>query len=563
MTRLAGRKEENQVESSLNFWKFIAGLGFFLYGMRQLELSVHELIGKKFKLFLKKYTTNRLFAILNGFFAASILQSSAIVLLLVIAFAGAGIISLSNSLGIILGANLGTTVTGWLVSAIGFKINAQSFIYPMIGIGSLGLIFVSRRVLFYHLFGFIISVGFLFMGLDFMKQSFAHLATVVDIRQLSGFGFWAYISLGFLVTAAIQSSSAMMSITLSALYSNIIPLEAAVFIVIGADFGTTMTALLGSIKGTAVKKRVGLAHFFFNLGTAVLALLIMQPLLLAIQNILKITDPLYSLVAFHSGFNFVGVILFLPFLGLFEKFLNRFFINHVEKASLFIQKVDVNVPEASIEAVRLELQNFAKKVFMFNVDLIGFKIIKKQNEQNNRFKFFQIFLSDEDVFEDYKQIKKIEEELLEYFRELQKEKLDADESEALNHYILALRNGVQSAKAIKDIRHNLKELQQSAIEVDEYLIEKIHKVYQPVYQRIDKVLQINDQKLQLEELAQISIDNEKAYHVVNEWIYNAAQETSKTNIQVATFLNVNREIYNATWLFVDLLKNILLLLKDI
>lgn len=548
----------------MDFWKFIAGLGFFLYGMRQLEQSIHELTGKKFKLFLKKYTTNRFFAILNGFFAASILQSSAIVLLLVIAFAGAGIISLSNSLGIILGANLGTTVTGWLVSAIGFKIDAQSFVYPMIGIGSLGLIFISRRILFYHLFGFIISVGFLFMGLDFMKQSFAHLAAFVDIRQLSGFGFGAYILLGFLVTAAIQSSSAMMSITLSALYSNIVPLEIATFIIIGADLGTTMTALVGSMKGTAVKKRVGLAHFFFNLGTAVLALLIMQPLLSVIQNILKITDPLYTLVAFHSGFNFLGIILFLPFLGIFEKFLNRFFINKVEKISLFIHKVGVDVPDAAIEAVRLELQSFAKKVFMFNSDLIGFKIIKKQNELNNRPKFFQIFLSEEDILEDYEHIKKIEGELLEYFRELQKEKLEADESEKLNHYILALRNGVQSAKATKDIQHNLKELRQSAIEIDEHLIEKIHMAYQPVYQRIDKVLQMADQKQQMEELTEITKDDETAYQVINEWIYNAAEEASKIDIQVvATFLNVNREIYNATWLFVDSLKNILMMSKEV
>lgn len=551
------------MESAPDYWKFIAGLGFFLYGMRQLELSLHELIGKKFKLFLKKYTTNRFLAILNGFISASILQSSSIVLLLVIAFAGAGIITLSNSLGIILGANLGTTVTGWLVSAIGFKTNLQSFVYPMIGIGSLGLIFISRRFLFYHFFGFIIAVGFLFMGLDFMKQSFAYLATFVDIRQLSDFGFWVYFLFGFLGAAAIQSSSAMMSVTLSALFSGIIPLQLAIFIVIGADLGTTMTAVVASLNGTPVKKRVGLAHFFINVCTAIVALLIFQPLLFVIQHLFKVSDPLYTLVAFHSSFNVIGVLLFSPFLGLFEKFLNRFFVNDINKSCAFIHKVSTSVPEASIEAVRLELQEFANRVLKFNSSLIGFKTDRKNTEVNDRFNFFKIFFTDEDIFKDYEKIKKMEDELLEYFRELHQEKLESEESDALNHYILALRNGVESAKDIKDIQHNLKELRQSVLEIDEQFMTEIHKVYEPVYQRISDLWPFADKKNQSEELTAVMADNERAYQRVNEWIYTAAQRASKTNIQVATFLNVNREVYSAGRLLAFSIKNILQITKEI
>ncbi|MDX9731465.1 MAG: Na/Pi symporter, partial [Bdellovibrionales bacterium] len=117
---------------SFDIWKFIAGLGLFLYGMLRLEDAMGELAGKRFKLFLRKYTSNRLLAMLNGALATIVLQSSAVVLLMVIAFAGAGIITLSNSLGIVLGANLGTSFTGWLVTVLGFgRSSIDSFVYPM------------------------------------------------------------------------------------------------------------------------------------------------------------------------------------------------------------------------------------------------------------------------------------------------------------------------------------------------------------------------------------------------------------------------------------------------
>lgn len=546
----------------LDYWKFIAGLGLFLYGMMRLEDVLKDLAGKRFKLFLKKYTTNRFLAILNGAFATAILQSSSIVLLIVIAFAGAGIITLSNSLGIILGANLGTTMTGWLVSAFGFNTKLDSFIFPMIGIGSLGLIFVGRRFYIYNLFGFIIALGLLLMGLGFMKDSMSQLATLIDVRELERFGLWAFFIFGFLVTAVIQSSSAMMTITLSALYANIITLEPAAFIVIGADLGTTVTALMASLHGTAVKKRVGLAHFFFNVSTAILAIVLIKPILDVIHNNLNITDPLYTLVAFHSGFNALGIVLFFPFLGIFERFLNRFFLSNNDRACEFINKVSTEVPEASLEAIRLELHHFVKKVFYFNSRLIGFVLDDKKNDQNARFLFLKGLLSDEDTGMDYEQIKKTEGELLEYFVALQQEKLDEAESGALNQYILALRSGVLSAKSIKNIQHNLKEFRQSVIEIEERMTEEIYKNFVPVQKRISHIWEIVEKQLLVEDFVGIISDNEIAYQHVNEWIYKTTQTTSGTGGQIATFLNVNREIYSANHLLIEALKGILLSPKE-
>lgn len=543
---------------SLDYWKFIAGLGLFLYGMVRLEDALKELAGKRFKLFLRKYTTNRFLAILNGAFATAILQSSSIVLLMVIAFAGAGILSLSNSLGIILGANLGTTMTGWLVSTFGFSAKMDSFVFPMIAVGSLGLIFVNRRIYVYHLFGFMIAVGLLLMGLGFMKEGMSNLAGIVDVRELGKYGLWTFFLFGFVVTAIIQSSSAMMTITLSALYANVITLGPAAFIVIGADLGTTITALLASLRGTAVKKRVGLAHLFFNVGTAIFALAVVTPMLEVIDNHLNITDPLFALVAFHSGFNALGIILFFPFLGIFENFLNRFFVASNDRACIFIHKVGTEIPEASIEAIRRELHHFALKVFQFNSQIVGFAIDERKGHVSEGLLFLKNLLSEDDATRDYEQIKKTEGELLEYFVLLQKEKLEEEESAALNQYILALRNGVQSAKSTKDIQHNLKDFRQSVTDVIERLTEQIRKDYFPVQHRIARVLEDQKNKILFEELAGILSNNELAYRHVNEWIYNATRIATDMGPQVATFLNVNREIYNANRLLVESLEDILL-----
>ncbi|MGE3975858.1 MAG: Na/Pi cotransporter family protein [Bdellovibrionales bacterium] len=542
----------------LDYWKFVAGLGLFLYGMMRLEDSLKELAGKRFKLFLRKYTTNRFLAILNGAFAAAILQSSSIVLLMVIAFAGAGILSLSNSLSIILGANLGTTMTGWLVSTFGFSTKVESFVFPMIAIGSLGLIFVNRRIYIYHLFGFVIAIGLLLMGLGFMKEGMNHLASSVDVQELSKYGVWTFFLFGFLVTAVIQSSSAMMTITLSALYANVITLGTAAFIIIGADLGTTMTALLASFRGTAVKKRVGLAHFFFNVGTAAFALAAVAPLLEVIHHYLNITDPLFALVAFHSGFNAFGIILFFPLLGIFEKFLNRFFLASNDRACIFIHKVSTEIPEASIEAIRRELHNFERRVFQFNSQIVGLAVDEGKSQDVEGLLFLKNLLSEDDALRDYELIKKTEGELLEYFVALQKEKLEQEESAALNQYIMALRNGVQSAKSIKDIQHNLRDFRQSVIEVDERFTEEIHRDYFPVQNRIARLLE--NQKIQIlfEELAGILSQNESAYRSVNEWVYRATRTAKDMGPQIATLLNVNREIYNSNRYLMEALEDTLL-----
>ena len=231
--------------SQFNTWEFLAGLGIFLLAMVLLEDSLEKLAGRPFKKFLRRHTDRPVKAILSGTFVTAILQSSSVVSLMVLAFVGAGIIELKNAIGIIIGSNLGTTFTGWVVAIFGFNFDIEEFTLPFIAFGGLSMVFFAKREKLFLFGQLIIGFGFLFLGLDYMKSSIALLAENFDISPFAAYSPYLLFLVGFVLTAIIQSSSAAMVIALSALYAQIITLEAAAAMVIGNDLGTTTTVILG------------------------------------------------------------------------------------------------------------------------------------------------------------------------------------------------------------------------------------------------------------------------------------------------------------------------------
>ena len=151
-----------------DIWKLLAGLGIFLFGMFLMEESIKKLSGKSFKKYIREYTTGKIKSILSGIFSTAVLQSSSAVSLMVLAFVGAGIMTMENAIGVILGSNIGTTITAWIVAFLGFKVSIESFALPLIGIGGLGLIFLGNSVKYANLSKLVVSFGFLFMGLEYI-----------------------------------------------------------------------------------------------------------------------------------------------------------------------------------------------------------------------------------------------------------------------------------------------------------------------------------------------------------------------------------------------------------
>jgi phosphate:Na+ symporter len=356
----------------LDIWKFLAGLGIFMFGMFLLEESIKLLSGKAFKRFIRKSTTGRIRSILTGMTSTAVLQSSSAVSLMTLAFVGAGIMTMKNAIGVIMGTNLGTTFTGWIVATIGFKLNIEGIALPLIGIGGLGLIFFSKSPKYSGFSKLFVGLGFLFMGLDYMKVSLEDFASTIDLSTLPHYGLWFYIILGFLLTGLMQSSSATLAIVLTSLDSGIILFDEGAAMVIGANVGTTITILLGVIGGVAIKKQVAFSHVLFNVGTGIVALLFL-PLFLKLIEFLhpEGSNNVIDIAIFHTLFNFIGVALFFPFIGYLATLLAKWFPEKHTEITRYINNVSFDLPEAGIKAIHQETGFLILKTIQFGESLLG------------------------------------------------------------------------------------------------------------------------------------------------------------------------------------------------
>ncbi|MCB0342700.1 MAG: Na/Pi cotransporter family protein [Pseudobdellovibrionaceae bacterium] len=529
--------------ASIDVWQFLAGLGLFLFGLIQLESSLKLIAGRSFKKFLRKQTGNMLKAILGGTVATAILQSSSVVMLMVLAFVGAGVLDLRHALGVILGSNLGTTFTGWIVAAVGFKVEVARVSLPLLTLGTLGAILFARLKILRQVFLLLAGLGFLFFGLDFMKAGMVDLAKVVDVSEFAAAPAVVFLVLGFVLTAFIQSSSAMMVITLSAIDAGVIPLQAAAAIVIGADLGTTTTAMLGSLGGIPEKKRVALAHFLFNLITDLTAFAVLVPLLQGLTSIVGVSDPLFTLVAFHSAFNFLGILLFIPFLGGFSRFLQNRFKDESDSVGVYLSKVPVTVPEAALEALYNEGRHLMGQVVSINSHV--FKLttsystwpsLPSEGGPTD-------LISSYSFTREYELLKRLEGEILSYVTHLQGEPLQPDESEKLARSLSVVRNSVQAVKCVKDIRHDLEEFE-SAIDDDvESQYQSFRFQIKEFYEALDAIFQVKEASVVFEELAQLLKLSREQYDQVMRSVHKFNGQARLGEGMVSEVLNVNRELY--------------------
>ncbi|BDY03466.1 Na/Pi symporter [Ferrimonas sp. YFM] len=308
-----------------NWVEFVAGLGIFLYAMQRLESALGTLGEQTFRRVLLSATDSTAGSVVSGTLATAVLQSSSMVGLMVLALVGSGLLPLANAIGMIVGANLGTTVTGWLVTLLGFKLSLTTIVLPMMGVGGLVYIWGEERSRRRAIGLILFALGLLIFGLDTMKGSVADLKGSFRPQDYAHLHSIVFVLAGVAFTAVIQSSSACMLITLNALSAGLVELPAAAAIIIGADLGTTITIVIGGLRGSDNKRRVAAAHVLFNLATAVMAYLLILPVIQPLYAWLGLTDPLYGLVAFHSLFNLLGVALVYPFVGWLARWLERLF----------------------------------------------------------------------------------------------------------------------------------------------------------------------------------------------------------------------------------------------
>ena len=343
------------------------GLGLLLIGMSLMTDGLKLAAGNTLRDILALWTNSRIRGLFSGFLITGIVQSSSAVTVATIGFANAGMLSLERAIWVIFGSNVGTTMTAWIVALVGFKLNIEALALPLVGIGAVLKLTGSqtrRASVGLALVGF----GLLFMGIDTLKSAFDSAGANFSFPDLDGASLLAVISLvgiGFLLTTLMQSSSAAMVVTLSAAESGLVPIDAAAALVIGANLGTTTTAIFTVFGATPTAKRVAMGHVFFNIITAMVAILILGPMLslnTLVQNQFGLaSSPAVSLALFHSGFNILGVLLMWPLSSTLVKLLYRLFQTHEETESRpqYLDKNVLALPYIAVDALSLELSRIA------------------------------------------------------------------------------------------------------------------------------------------------------------------------------------------------------------
>lgn len=522
-------------QESFDFWKFLAGIGLFLWGMHQLENAIREMAGKAFRNGMQRFTSNTLSAVLVGALITAVLQSSSLVTLMVLAFLGAGVLSLKNAIGVVLGANLGTTATAWIVATLGFKMSVESFSTPFLGIGILMYLFFESRVTLRNLGLFMVGFGMLFLGLDFMKTSIERFAYQVDLEQIARFGNFAFLLVGIVVTALIQSSSAMVVIILSAMSAGMIGLHQGAVLIIGANIGTTVTAIIGALGGSADKKRLALAHFVFNVATGLLVFFFVDDLVEFTMGTFSIKDPLMELVLFNTIFNLLGILVFFPFVPRYEAWLRKWFLKS-EPIGLtqFIKNVSPKLPDVALNALEKEIQLVFDRTVNFIINVWdggdaseeGISIWKR------------ILYKPVDLMDAYSQIKSLEDEIIKYQIALQEENLSGVDASKLTALMLALRTMVYSAKDIKDVMHNIRDMED---EEDRTVIE----VHRKLRDYSMKFLDVLEDYLKLDEVPERAPDwigeNAKQYKA---WMAELYQDLKAQSLEypISSLNNVIKQV---------------------
>lgn len=447
---------------NLEIWKFLAGLGFFLYGMSQLETVLKNVSGRSLKLFLKRNTQSLFKSIFGGALITGIVQSSSVVSLIVLAFVESGIITFRNALGVILGTNLGTTLDSWIVATIGFKLNILSYSLPVIAITAIGMFFFENRKKLHNVFAIFFALGILFLGLGFMKEGALELVKEFDLASYTNYGILVFVLIGFVLTTIIQSSSATIAITLTAVYADVLTFQSAAAIVIGAEVGTTIKILLWGMRGSVDKKRVAWGNFMYNIFTASIALIFLHWIIYFIENTIGIKDPLIGLVFFQTAINIVSIILFIPFLNIFSKWLERKIISNGTNSNSYISKNLPILPLLAVDALRDETENLFRKTLLFNKNSL---CSEKDSAEGLIENIKSLTRSYTNMNDDYNRIKQTEGDLLGYYADIQANNLGKEDATLLLQYINAVRQSVYAAKAIKDIQHNLKDFEASANDI--------------------------------------------------------------------------------------------------
>ena len=562
----------------------LGALGLFLYGMKVMSDALMELAGDRMRSILSTTTSNRFFAVLTGFSITAIIQSSSATSLMVVSFVNANLLTLTEAIGVIMGANIGTTVTAWLISIFGFKISMSAIALPLVGLGFLLILSKKKRRQQWGYF----TIGFavLFIGLQFLKDSVPDISNNPDVlASLSDYtsaGFLSillFIFIGTVLTLVVQSSSATMALTLLMTYEGWIPFDMAAAMVIGQNVGTTITANLAALVANYQAKRAARAHLIFNL----LGLLILTPFLYPMLNYIDgITQNLegaspfveaatipIALSLFHTFFNIINTILLIGFIKQIARIVVWMVPPVVEEEAeidqaRYLSKASLVYPQTGIKALFDEslrlLQDAAYKAITH-----GLSVHREDLESDIKLK--SMLESKETIPVDIEQIyatkiKSVYNQILVYATRLQsKFALEKDKIETIRNILIADRMLVRVVKRMIPLHHgivlSLSSNNHAILQEYNLLRRKILKVVRQIHrasqseQPLKYIEKIKKQKEKAEELDVLmsgrvnklvldgAISNDMATSLMNDSV--EAQKIVRDLVDIATLLYYPRD----------------------
>ncbi|MFC2148753.1 Na/Pi cotransporter family protein, partial [Bacteroidota bacterium] len=420
---------------------------------------------------LLKRMTDKLYKSLGlGFVVTAFLQSSSLISVITISFLSAGLIELYAGIGIIFGANLGTTATAWLVAIFGLKIKVSALAMPML---AFGILFVFQKSKSFKGIGYVLAgLGFFFLGIHFMKQGFDIYQDSINLADFAMPGFWGlivYTLIGILITLVLQSSSAAMALILTALAVGQITYDNSLALAIGANIGTTITAILGSLNANVGGKRLAGAHLIFNMVTGIIALIFIAQLGQLVNYIsfstgVAANNYTIKLSIFHTIFNFIGVLIMIPFINLLVRFLSRVFVEKEKDEEKIEYPVYLNesvlaYPQTALRALMDESKRLFEKATFEIVshglnlhvsDIKGGRKLKEVVEKSKE----ELEVDIDELY--YNKVKIIYSKIIKYATLAQsKFSLSPEAMEAFTRIKLANRNVVETIKGIRGLRKNV------------------------------------------------------------------------------------------------------------
>ena len=524
--------------SFFDFLRLIGSLALFLYGMKIMSEGLQKFAGDSLRRILTAMTTNRVTGVLTGVLITALIQSSSATTVMVVSFVNAGLLTLTQSIGVIMGANIGTTVTAWLISALGFKVDIAAFALPLLAF-ALPLFFSgksSRKSIGEFVFGF----AFLFMGLQSLKANAPDLGAnpemLAFVQNYTDMGFFSiilFLFIGAILTMIVQASAATMAITLIMCANGWIDYHLGVALVFGENIGSTITANLAALTGNTQARRAALAHLVFNVFGVMWVLVLFYPFTNAVSwfvtHVMKVSDPAvavsFKLAAFHTAFNISNTFIMIWFVSLIEKTVCTLIKPKVEDEEYRLRYITggmLSTAELSILQAHKEISLFAERTArMFNMVK---ELFYEKNEET--------FLKTYSRIEKYENISdRMEIEIANYLTEVSEGRLSSESKEEIRIMLRA----VSEIESIADSCNNLARSIKRRNEFKSEFTEEQNKHLDHMFELVSGAL--NRMNLILHKPELVHDDINPSYNIENE-INNYRNQLKSRNIE-----DINNKLY--------------------